>query len=119
MARLENYSYTPDTGLPEDEYMNRWQAESDIIAKESADAVERYVKTGDLLGLIYRTGIADGYAEYRVTKIRPFTIQHVYIADGYQMPDAHVRGLRAQDVMDYTNQNIAWAEMVDKQRASK
>lgn len=52
---------------------------------------------------ILHFGVADGYARYRVVKHHPLTLQHIYVGDGWQIPAAHVRGIRLQDVVDDMN----------------
>ena len=55
-------------------------------------------------GFIMEFGVADGYARYRVTSHHPLILQHIYVGDGWQIPAAHVRGIRLQDVVDDMNQ---------------
>ena len=55
--------------------------------------------TGVVVGAMLRFPVADGYAHYVVTKERPLTVQHVPYLDGYQISNAHIRGLKKQDVL--------------------
>jgi len=42
--------------------------------------------------------VADGYALYFIKSTKPLVLQHIYHLDGYEIPGAHVRGLRLEDV---------------------
>lgn len=64
-----------------DEYLEKEQEELDKIEEP-----------------IIRFPVADGYALYRVVKKDPLTIQHIPAGDAWQIPAAHVRGLRLEDV---------------------
>ena len=44
--------------------------------------------------------IADGYAFYYVKSLSPLILQHIPYADAWEIPYAHVRGLRKKDVTD-------------------
>ncbi len=78
-------------------YDGDWR-EREAAAIEAAQAKARKAAKGDLVGEIIRFHIADGYAEYMVVKQRPLTLSHLNIGDGYQIPKAHMRGLRLADV---------------------
>lgn len=60
--------------------------------------------TGPLTGEIVRFPIADGYAQYMVFDApgrRPaFGLIHMPLGDAYQIPEAHLRGLRKQDIQN-------------------
>jgi hypothetical protein len=47
---------------------------------------------------IIRFSVADGYAVYYVKSFSPLVLQHVDYGDGWQISDAHIRGLRKADV---------------------
>ena len=55
---------------------------------------------GEVVGGVISFQVCDGYAMYLVTKDKPLTLRHIDWLDGYCIPDAHVRGLRIQDVRD-------------------
>lgn len=63
--------------------------------RATSDALE----DGDIVGFIMQFPWADGYAVYRVTKERPLTLQHIDYGDAWQVPDAHLRGIRFEDVV--------------------
>ena len=64
---------------------------------------------GCLPGAMIRFQVADGYAHYIVTSTAPLTVSHINWMDGYRIPEAHIRGLKATDI----------AEQVRRQRAMK
>jgi hypothetical protein len=41
--------------------------------------------------------VADGKACYFVKSEKPLVLQHIPLGDAYQIPDAHLRGLRPAD----------------------
>lgn len=41
---------------------------------------------------------ADGFAMYFVKSMRPLVLQHIPYGDAWQIPYAHIRGLRLADV---------------------
>ena len=60
-----------------------------------------------LTGQIIRFGVADGQAQYMI--LNGTSIMHLPLGDGYQIPEAHARGLRAKDM----------AAMVDYEKRMK
>jgi len=52
----------------------------------------------ELVGEIYRHGVADGYAQYMVFRTRPLQLIHLETGDAWYLPDVHIRGLRLQDI---------------------
>ncbi len=52
-----------------------------------------------LVGALIRFPYADSYATYRVIKDTPLTLQHVPYCDAWEIPVAHIRGLRRADVV--------------------
>ena len=58
---------------------------------------------GQIKGAVVHFPIADGHANYIVTKLRPLTLQHVPVDDGWQIPLAHIRGLRKDDLVHMVN----------------
>ena len=100
MAQLEPTSYRPtveETG----DWLTDIRAEFAAEAREHDEALTRYEETGDIKGIFYRAPYADSYAVYRVTKLRPFTVQHVATGDGWNLPAPHIRGLSRSDVENY------------------
>lgn len=82
------------------------------IARLAAEA--RKHRTGDLIGETIRFQVADGYALYMIWAHRPFQLVHIDLHDGYQIPEAHARGLRLQDARDMVERDkrfaALWAE---------
>ena len=52
-----------------------------------------------LVNAIIQLPFADGAAIYRVSKDKPLTLQHVPCLDAWQVPYAHIRGLRRTDII--------------------
>ena len=71
------------------------------------------LKPGAVVGAMIRFQVADGYAFYLVTKERPLTIRHVSYSDGYQISDAHIRGLTKRDVLLQVQQQKAQQKFFD------
>lgn len=61
----------------------------------------------DIAGSIVTFPVADGMATYVVWETNPASLIHVPMGDGYAIPAAHIRGLRASDLR----------EMVDSRKA--
>jgi hypothetical protein len=52
----------------------------------------------ELVGEIVSFQVADGFARYMVWSVMPFALVHIDTMDGYQIPEAHARGLRLADI---------------------
>lgn len=86
--------------------------------KEYEKATEEWVKsiqelarkngTNPLLGEIYRTPVADGYAQYVVWSTRPLALVHLPIYDAWYAPEALERGLRLSDIKQYIDFQKMW-----------
>jgi hypothetical protein len=100
MAQLDNYSYEGHK-LSDEDYLGFWQREEAAIDTQVARSRENYKATGDIVGLNYRSQVADGYAEYIVTKARPLTLMHISLGDGYSIPTPHLRGLNKADIVEF------------------
>lgn len=61
----------------------------------------------DLVGELVKFPVGDGYAIYVVADVKPLTLVHVPVGDAWQIPKAHARGLRLDDI----------AEMVKRRKA--
>jgi hypothetical protein len=86
MARLLQTSYP----LPEYDINHR----GPLATERSAVAFEKLRAEREVV----QFGVADGYASYLVVSRKPLTLQHIAYMDGYQIPYAHIRGLRLADV---------------------
>lgn len=99
MAKISDKPHSGDwefTGEPIEEYLERTRNQLSQLQKESRQVD---IDAGDVVGLILRYPVADGYAWYVVVKDRPLTLQHIPYCDGYRIPDAYIRGLRKQDII--------------------
>ena len=56
---------------------------------------------GQVVGGIYSYPVADGHAHYLVIKDKPLTLAHIPYSDAWELPDAHIRGLQRQDVLQH------------------
>ncbi|MFQ5412625.1 MAG: hypothetical protein ACE5EC_10010 [Phycisphaerae bacterium] len=64
-----------------------------------------------MVGVLMSFPIADGAAVYRVSKESPLTLEHVPYADAWQIPHAHIRGIRKADVLAEAKRNRAMGEL--------
>jgi len=55
---------------------------------------------GELVGETIRFPVADGHAVYGILSENPLHLCHINEGDGYQIPDAHARGLNLTDVRE-------------------
>jgi hypothetical protein len=75
-----------------DARMARWREAYDALYRISV------ALTGDaIIGGLIRFEVADNYAYYLVTREKPLKLQ--LIPYGYEVADAHIRGLRRADVL--------------------
>lgn len=75
----------------------------DSLDQREADAIAEYIEDlpkGEMIGKTVKYQIADGYAVYIVISEEPLMLIHVNSGDGYQIPDAHMRGLILSDIKE-------------------
>lgn len=60
---------------------------------------------GDLVGEVIRFPVADGCAQYMITKHNPFTMVHLAIGDCWHVQDYTIRGFRITDARAQVNRN--------------
>jgi len=60
--------------------------------------------------------IADGYAFYYVKSLSPLTLQHIPYSDAWEIPYAHIRGLRKSDILAQIRYRKQLAELCFKQK---
>lgn len=72
---------------------------------------------GEIVGGVIRFPVADGYAFYQVASAKPLTLAHIPLGDGHQIPDAHVRGLRAAEVRDLVERERALFSLLARAKA--
>ena len=94
-----------------------WRAYSDRTDKmlvrlmEASDAVDI---DATVEGIVLQFPIADGYAIYRVSKTSPLTLEHIPVGDAWQIPAAHIRGIRKRDVLEQAARRRALVEVFGK-----
>lgn len=66
---------------------------------------------GSVIGKVVQYPIADGYAQYMVVKEKPLQLVHLSVGDGYQIPDAHLRGLKLSDIIAEIRRQTKMAEL--------
>lgn len=113
---LPDHVHVP--GFDESFVDGRYSMEKDDeVTKEFFARVKDYCVnelggTGKLTGEIIRFPIADGYAQYMVCELpRTTFLIHLRIHDGWQIPEAHERGLRKQDVKEMVDREKRLAEL--------
>lgn len=114
MAKLEQFGFEP---TPESTAYLDWRDSHEMGSKPPFDwdalgkaedewlenkLAENYQRQrDDIKGAVVKFQIADGYAWYLVTKLRPLTLQQVIgYSFEYSIPEAHIRGLRVKDIED-------------------
>ncbi len=105
MAQRDYDVEVPDFDRDSKYGFNRdWKAEREWMSDLISEGDRAYVERGDLIGYVARFNVADGYAFYKVTSLRPLKLAHVPTGDAYMIPDAHLRGLRKADIVE----NAEW-----------
>lgn len=131
MAKLEEYTlivtkegekqYDPETGaylefskMPKIDYDKMYKEEDAWLQAALQRTYD--LPEGEIVGAVINFPVADGRAWYLVTKDKPLTLQHVDIGDAYAIPNAHVRGLNRDDVLQQVNSIRAWHRLVEKKK---
>lgn len=96
MATLLPYPVDGFAKLPDEDF-DTYLARTDRLLKDLLDRAKT-LPDGELVGTVLSFGVADGKAMYLVVKTKPLTLQHIPYLDAYQIPDAHLRGIRLDDV---------------------
>ncbi len=97
-----------------DDYRNNTWEQKENAYLERLAAECRKQGTDPLLGEIVRWQRGDGYAQYMVWNTRPLELIHLNIADGWQVEDALIRGLRVSDVRDMVERERRMREFFSK-----
>jgi hypothetical protein len=99
----------PDLGFTSDSCVDDYVREVDVFTKQ----VQEYCKANsgyEFAGDIIKFPIADGTADYIVFDAS--TLIHLAIWDAWEVPEAHIRGLRHDDikhnVMHHRRINSLW-----------
>lgn len=67
--------------------------------QEALDKLRKEPRASNsVVGALMSFSVADGQAWYRVEKEKPLCLSHIPFGDGYRIPDAHLRGLKLDDV---------------------
>lgn len=74
------------------------KAENEYIAA-IADYCKARRPAADGIGEVVRFPVADGYALYMVASLEPAELIHIPLGDGWSIPDAHLRGITADDLV--------------------
>jgi hypothetical protein len=81
------------------DFANGWENYSKWLNEEIAKLQKnKDPDAKDLTGSLVKYPQGDGYAYYVVTKHSPLTLSLVLIGDAWELPDAHLRGLRESDI---------------------
>jgi len=78
------------------------------------EEISEKLPDGEIVGGVLRFGVADGYAMYLVSNDKPLTLRHIDWLDGYRIADAHIRGLRIQDVREILRREKGMRELFSK-----
>jgi hypothetical protein len=74
--------------------------------------MEQLIKA--MVGRIIRFPVADGYAIYFVTQLKPLKLRHLAFGDGYQSSAAEIRGFRWQDAVEQVLRELEWKKACDE-----
>jgi len=97
-----------------------WQTKDDIDtyfkkAKNELNRLheisEKVDLDGDLTGVMISFPVADGRAFYRVYKDNPISLEHIPFGDAWEIEEAHIRGLRKQDIIKMAKSARAIAKL--------
>jgi hypothetical protein len=83
---------------------------TEAMLNELMDRSAQVDPSGDLSGAVVKFQVADNYAYYVVIKDKPLTLQLIPFCDAYQISDAHMRGLRREDVVQQLRQDKYWRD---------
>lgn len=76
----------------------QWQEHDAAYIEAVRDELHERGYNEEYTGSVIRFPIADGYAQYMVASMKPLRLVHLPIGDAWQIPVAHMRGLRADEV---------------------
>jgi hypothetical protein len=113
VAVLDLYAYGTDEEWErqeDEDWSEYWERTSQTLQAMT----EKGLESKTLSGYVWRWPVADGYAVYVVTKLRPLTLTWVNVGDGYAVPDAHIRGLTKADLEAQKEFDLKWREMTAK-----
>ena len=88
--------------VPPGDWTLNWKSkrdEIDVPLKALQEVSDKVDLDKTLVGACIQFQIADGYAHYRVVKDRPLTLELIPFLDAYQIPEAHLRGIRRVDIL--------------------
>jgi len=88
------------------EYSERVDGEKGLFVE-----LQQQSDKANFVGKLLYFPYADGKAVYLVLGAQPLTLAHIPIGDAWQIPDAHIRGLRRQDVLDMIERDKELAEL--------
>lgn len=110
MARLATKPVEGEWGMLKGEDYGAYSKRTDAMFKALTDAAKA-VPEGGVIGALMSFPIADGAAMYRVSKESPLTLEHVPYGDAWQIPHAHIRGIRKADVLKQVQADRAMAKL--------
>lgn len=84
------------------------QMDAEVAKLDELQQVSDNATIDNPVGFILSFSVADGQALYRVEQATPTVkLAHIPALDGYAIPDAHLRGIRIDDV----RKQIEWRDM--------
>lgn len=101
--------------------MERWRKENPRpqypSIKAITEALEALMAVSDAateenpVGFVLSFPVADGQALYRVDSVKPLILGFIPQGDAYSIPEAHVRGLRREDVRKQIRFRDNWKKL--------
>jgi hypothetical protein len=72
----------------------------------------------ELVGMVYRYGVADGYAQYVILNTKPLELIHLPIGDAWQIPEVVRRGLILADLKEDKRRQEAYEKLFAAKKES-
>ena len=102
------YSAPTEVKAPDIFTNKNWQEDTKKYLEELKAHIKGMGYTGKNVGEVIRFGVADGYAEYMVLKMRPLQLIHLAdICDGYQTQFAHLMTAKEVNKMIEADKRMA------------
>ena len=108
MARLATKPVEGEWDMRDGEDHKAYSKRTDAMFKALTTAARA---EGSVIGALMSFPIADGAAMYRVSKESPLTLEHVPYGDAWQIPPAHILGIRKADVLAQVRADRAMAKL--------
>lgn len=100
MSKVADTQYEMPDYSDYDDFSELHEDEKEELRKLKEESKQVNIQDGDVVGLLVKGHVADGYAYYRIIDDDPLTFQHVPYGDAYSLPKQTIRGTVKQDVLE-------------------